>query len=270
MIQKPDDRNAYHACRTHVSRGMLADLYQRPRLFEGRYITGTIPGKDPTPAMKLGTMIHALALEGRRIAIDPPAEHLTPSGKLSEKKATVEWVKEIEAGGYIVSDAETTERIEQTTDSVLSILKKLGEPQKTGIVETPIYWDHISGVGCRALPDILTPGAVIDLKTTDELDERKIASKIWELGYWLQVPHYLEAASKHYGYRISKFIFLFAETNQPYRCWMRELDEVKYLKWATDKRHQLIEEYQRRMAENDWADPGEETLESVELPKWAE
>jgi hypothetical protein len=270
MIQKAqDERTAYHACRTHVSRGMLLDLYQRPRLFEGLYVTGEIPGVKASPAMKLGTAIHALTLEGRSTFIAPPPEHLTPSGNLSEKKATVAWVEEIEASGYIVASPETTERIERTSASVREVLSTLGDPHKYGQVEQPIYWEHISGVGCRCLPDILTPGGIIDLKTTDELDERKIASKIWDLGYWLQAAHYLEGASKHLGHRITKFIFLFAETNAPYRTWMRELDD-DYLSWATDRRHSLIEEYQRRKHENDWADPGEATVELVKRPKWAE
>ena len=139
MIQQANAIKDYHACRTHVSRGMLADLAIRPRLFEGRYITNTIPGKEPTPAMKLGTMIHALALEGRRIAIDPPAEHLTPSGNLSEKKVTLAWVKEVEAGGYIVSDAATTERVERAAEAVKAYLATQKIDPESGIVERPIF-----------------------------------------------------------------------------------------------------------------------------------
>jgi hypothetical protein len=268
MIQAANLTKDYHACRTHVSRGMLADLYQRPRLFEGRYVTGEIPGIESTAAMQIGTAVHSAALEDRNLIVSCPTAFLASNGAMSTKAAK-EWRAQVESEGYIVASDEMVGRIKRTARSVREVLSTLGDPHKYGQVEQPIYWEHISGVGCRCLPDILTPGGIIDLKTCDELDERKIASKIWDLGYWLQAAHYLEGASKHLGHRITKFIFLFAETNAPYRTWMRELDD-DYLSWATDKRHSLIEEYQRRKEQNDWADPGEATVELVKRPKWAE
>lgn len=268
MIQQSNPTKDYHACRTHVSRGMLFDLYTRPRLFEGRYITGTIPLLASTAAMGIGTAVHAMALEGRSLLVSCPTEHLSSDGAM-RTKAAKEWRAEAEASGYIVTGADTTNRVERTAASVVEMLATLGEPQKYGVVEKPIYWEHATGTCCRCMPDILTPGGIIDLKTTDELNPRKIASTIWELGYWLQAAHYLEGGSNAIGHRITKFIFVFAETNPPYRCWIREL-EPDYIAWACERRERLIEELNRRTETNDWADEGESELLSISKPRWAE
>ena len=268
MIQQANAIKDYHACRTHVSRGMLADLAIRPRLFEGRYITNTIPGKEPTPAMKLGTMIHALALEGRRIAIDPPAEHLTPSGNLSEKKVTLAWVKEVEAGGYIVSDAATTERVERAAEAVKAYLATQKIDPESGIVERPIFWEHPSGVACRALPDlIVTSTLCIDLKTTSDLSDRAISSACFgDFAYWLQVVHYLEGIKETYGFD-ANFVFVFVETERPYgvRAYSLSADDHA---WAFNKRERLIEDLRRRTDSGDWSDPEEGGICEFKRPGW--
>jgi len=260
MIQQANPIKDYHACRTHVSRGMLADLAQRPRLFEGRYITGTMPGKEPTPAMKLGTMIHALALEGRRIAIDPPAEHLTPSGNLSEKKATVAWVKEVEAGGYIVSDAATTERCERASESVLKHLRESGIEPKDCIVEKPIFWERADGMACRALPDLYIPRRLcLDLKTTETLCLPDLKRSYRNLFYWLQPPHYCEGIEHEYGVENCPFAFVFVETREPFRVWSVSISPQAQAK-NRERREVIIDDLKRRTESGDWSDPEEHEL----------
>lgn len=268
MIQPTNPTKDYHACRTHVSRGMLADLAQRPRLFEGRYITNTMPGKEPSPAMKLGTMVHALALEGRRIAIEPPAEHLTPSGNLSEKKATLSWVKEVEAGGYVVSDAATTERVERAAEAVTAYLATQKIDPANGVVERPIFWERPGGIACRALPDLLVnPMLCIDLKTTTDISDKAISSECFgDFAYWLQVSHYLEGIKETYGYD-AQFVFVFVETQEPYGVRTYRLSEAD-ADWAKEKRERLIEDLKRRTETGDWSDPEEGGICEFKRPGW--
>jgi hypothetical protein len=53
----------YHADKTHVGASMLKDFAESPALYHGRYVTGEIPRKPPTPALVLGSLTHCLLLE---------------------------------------------------------------------------------------------------------------------------------------------------------------------------------------------------------------
>lgn len=259
----------YFTDHSHVSRSMLALLRESPRTYEARYITGTMPPEPPSESMQVGTAIHAEVLLGQSVVRTCPPEYLAQNGAMSTAAAK-QWREEAVAAGYAVLRREAGEKIAPTVASVLRRLESLGNPHTAqgAVIEREIYWKHASGVKVKAKPDLITPGAVIDLKTISELSQRKVESAIADHGYWLQAAHYTEAA-KQLGFRPQKFIFLFAETQAPWRCWMRELD-AEYLDWAFVERERLLDDLARRMAENDWADPGENELVAVKKPRYME
>ena len=267
MIQATNTIKDYHSCRTHVSRGMLADLAKRPRLFEGRYITGEIPSTEPTAAMQIGTAIHALALEGRDTLVSCPAEYLASNGAMSTKAAK-DWKAQVEADGYTVANAETTERIKRASAAVLAYLASQQIDPEKGIVERPIYWERSDGIACRALPDLLVSSRLcIDLKTTSDLSDRAISSACFgDFSYWLQVVHYLEGIKETYGYD-ANFVFVFVETERPYgvRAYSLSADDHA---WAFNKRERLIEDLKRRTELGDWSDPEEGGICEFKRPGW--
>ena len=267
MIQQADPIKDYHACRTHVSRGMLADLHQRPRLFEGRYITGTLPQKKPTREMQLGTAIHALALEGRSIGLVPPDSVLAKNGARSTN-AYYEWEETIERSGCISVKADEYETICRASAALVAHLKQQGIDPEKGIVEKPIYWERADGVACRAMPDlIVNPRLSLDVKTTSDLSDRAISSACFgDFAYWLQVVHYLEGIKETYGWD-ANFVFVFVETERPYgvRAYSLSADDHA---WAFDKRERLIEDLKRRTETGDWSDPEEGGICEFKRPGW--
>lgn len=251
----------YHADRTHLSRSMLFELYNSPRVYEARYITRSMPPKSVTEAMMLGTAIHAEVLTGESVVRTCPQELLSKDGKMSTAAAK-EWRANAVAGGYAVLDKEATGKIVPTVESIRRVLHRAGIDLAKCVCETPVRWEE-GCVKCKAMPDILQGDLIIDLKCVDTIGDRIIASKIWDFGYWLQAAHYMA------GTQTSRFIFLFAETQAPFRCVARELDE-DYLLWAADARRRLLADWQRRTEANDWADDGENEVRTITRPKWAE
>lgn len=267
MIQPTNPTKDYHACRTHVSRGMLADLAQRPRLFEGRYITGELPQKKPTREMQIGTAIHALALEGRSIGLVPPDSVLAKNGARSTN-AYYEWEETIELSGCISVKSDEYETINRASAALVAHLNKQGIDPAKGVVEKPIYWERADGMACRAMPDlIVNPRLCLDVKTTGDISDSGINSSCFgDFAYWMQPPQYLEGIQQTYDYECA-FVFVFVETAKPYgiREYALTLDDQV---WASNKRERLIEDLKRRTDSGDWSDPEEGGICEFKRPNW--
>lgn len=247
---------------------MLADLAQRPRLFEGRYITGELPQKKPTREMQLGTAIHALALEGRSIGLVPPDSVLAKNGARSTN-AYKDWETEIEAGGFVSVKADELETIQRAAAALVAHLEKQGIDPAKGIVEKPIYWERADGVACRAMPDlIVSPRLCLDVKTTGDISDSGINSSCFgDFAYWMQPPQYLEGIEAEYGYTECAFVFVFIETAKPYGIREYQLTHDDYA-WAFNRRERLIEGLKRRTETGDWSDPEEGGICEFKRPNW--
>ena len=171
----------------------------------------------PTPAMEMGTALHALTLDGRK-AFDnsyiqkPDGINLsTKAGK--EWKATVGRKKVLATGGK-----------DDPWNSVLGMdasLQRLAwfDPAQEDYIkhnEVSIYWDEL-GVRCKARLDrvALEEGIVLDLKTTDSVEPELFTKKVVSLGYDFQAAYYARAAEKAFG-KPFKFIFVAVERKAPY------------------------------------------------------
>ena len=265
MIQQAITRDTYHA-HPALSRGRLFDLHDSPRVYEAKHILRTIPPKRPTPQMQLGTAIHSLALEGRSLLVSCPVEHLASNGAMSTKAAK-EWRAEVEAEGYIVSDPETTGRIQMAAWSVAFALQKIGIDLERCHIEQPILWTHAeTEIACRCLPDVRANRGIIDLKTTEKIDDRDLEKSIYDYGLWLQYAHYREGFES-LGHTLETWSFLFVETQAPYRTKWVSMDP-DYEHWAVQKRHELLRDLKDRTERNDWAEKDEGEPREVKLPRF--
>jgi len=93
----------------------------------------------------------------------------------------------------VLLDNKASDTFKKCTDSLLSdaFFQKLlsgNEKEKT------VFWkEEITGIDCKARIDLLTPNAVIDLKTTSEYTQEKFESRFAEYGYDLQAAFYMDA-----------------------------------------------------------------------------
>ena len=142
----------------------------------------------PTPAMEMGTALHALVLDGQK-AFDasyvkkPDGLSLaTKEGKewkaaLGRKKALSEGGKD-DPWGSVQGMAESLRRLEWFSGTDAEYIK---------YNEVSIYWDW-EGVRCKARLDrvLVDEGIVLDLKTTDSVEPELFTKKVVGLGYDFQ------------------------------------------------------------------------------------
>lgn len=91
----PDE---YHEDYDHVSATMLKDFDESPKAFCGYYVTKTKPRPAPTATMDIGSVVHAVFLEQRRledIATEYPPCCLDRTGSLNPTKASQfrQWIR---------------------------------------------------------------------------------------------------------------------------------------------------------------------------------
>lgn len=237
---------AYHS-RTEHSRGMLYDFHNRPRIFEGRYITRTIPQKSATRTMDLGTLVHAAILEPHRIDelyVTIPTDVLASNGAVSTKAAK-EFIANAEASGQIAIKAEQFGVISAMAESVNAACG--GWIGKAAMIEQTITWNHpATGLACRCKPDWIRPtknGTAIafDLKTTGDISQHGFRGSVENFGYWLQDAHYCEGIELATGKPVEAFYFVAVESEAPYACRVFQLDTESRAA-AKEARERLLEQ----------------------------
>lgn len=187
------------------------------------------PHKD---AFDLGTATHSKVLGVGAQAIGYPDEHLTPSGSVSTKAATVEWVAEQRANGLIVLDAAKLRQVDGMAEAVLAYPEARSLFEQSGQAEASVFaTDPVTGVEMRArfdyLPDFtVTDPWCVDLKTTGKsAAPREFEKTVANFGYDVQQEWYLEAYGIVTGEFNPRMKFVVVETAAPHLVAVHELSE---------------------------------------------
>lgn len=168
-----------------------------------------------TPNMVLGSALHCLVLEGRKVF---DASYVTRPDdiKLNTKEGKA-WAAE-QKGKTILNGEQSAQ--------LLGMAKALGElewfaPERQEELrkysELSIYWDW-NGVDCKARLDrvieLEDQVLVLDLKTTDSVNYKKFMDKMVHLNYMFQAAYYTEAAAVAFK-KPAQFIFVGVERDLP-------------------------------------------------------
>lgn len=257
-----ESNEAYHA-RDGVSASRLKSMAKGWRWYEAEHITKVIERKE-SPAMRMGTAIHAAILEPE--AFDRQYVVCPPEFSDRRTKAHKEWAAAVPDGSIILSAAEDRV-IESCRDAVMSnpaacaIIGSIEHAEKSFVFD-----DLEAGAHCRVRFDLIAGRIVGDIKTIDSLDDGAVEKAIQSFRYDLQVAHYLEGFAC-LGFEGMEFVFIFVETSPPHRCRVVKLSPSD-LEAARDQRVSLLREYARRSESGDWSDPGEGELQTVFLSDW--
>jgi len=128
--------------------------------------------------------------------------------------------------------------------------QKLVEPSFLWTQETARY-----KVPCKCRPDMLLIDAesnaiYVEIKTAAQTGLHAWRSSCWQFGYWLQQAHY-EAGIIASGAASVRTVFVVVRKSLPYdvQCYSFSADDAAAAesRWLT-----LIDEYARRVEENDW------------------
>lgn len=264
----------YHDGRAELSsswaRRLLPEFEGSPAHF--RYEMDNKKPGDGNPAFDFGHAAHAEILGIGTGTIVYPAEHLTPSGAISTKAATVEWQKMQRASGLAPITQAEEEVIKTIRDNVLanpnarSLLELSAEGREVTVVA------DVDGVPSRCRFDALTvetPQGVfgVDVKTT-----RKSASvagfkrEALDLGYYFQQEWYRDTYRASEGAEIN-FVFIVVEKKPPYLVAVHQLD-VTFQQAGKTLAREARRIYAECTASGVW--PGyPEDVQLVGMPTWA-
>lgn len=262
------DAATYHADRSAISSGMIEDFLQSRRLFEGRYITDTVPKKEPTDAMRLGTLIHMRLLEPekyRELVVVTPED--------APDRRSRNWWSAFEAeheGKEIVTN-EGASRIESIARSVLSkrwarsLLNGAGQP------EFDVFWtDAETGLPCKILVDWFRPICCFDLKTTADASPAAFSRSAANLGYFRKKHHYL-AGIQAFTDQETPLLHVAVCTAPPYAAGAYNLVDNSWD--GTSNGHaqwrRALEQIAECYATGDWSDPWEREVIDLAAPAFA-
>jgi len=206
----------------------------------------------PTPAMEMGTALHALVLDGEKAfnasyVKKPDGLSLaTKEGKawkaeLGRKKALSEGGKD-DPWGSVQGMAKALRQLEWFSGTDAEYIK---------YNEVSIYWDW-EGVRCKARLDrvLVDEGIVLDLKTTDTVEPELFTKKVVGLGYDFQASAYSIAAEAAFG-KPFKFIFVCVERKAPYAVSLFEVSD-EMMEEGKRKFDRAIKIYNECQASGEW------------------
>ena len=242
----------------------------------------------PTPAMKMGTALHSLVLDGKQafdglyfnrkkegkdLTVVEMKEVLDGKGikyKSSAKKPELESLlypdgKPIDRRTGLSEDdyldvqgmAESLRRLEWYAGTDAAYIKRN---------EVSIYLSHL-GVPLKTRLDsvLVDEGIILDLKTTDSADPELFAKKVIGLGYDFQAAVYTFAAEQAYG-KPFRFLFAAVERKAPYTVAVYEADEFMQAE-GRRKFDEAIKIYKECKDSGEW--PGKEvTITPLSYPSW--
>lgn len=249
-----------------LSNSDLKDIYNNPY----KFFNGDIVRKQ-TDAMRLGSAIHSMALEGAA-AFNNEFAVLNKELNL-RTKADKEYLEKFKAdnlGKDILkpADYEVVLGVNTALKSDNFIMKML-----SGGFAEKSFFSAINGINVKCRPDyikVLKDGslAIIDLKTTDDSSAGSFAKTAATYGYYQQAAFYSDLISG-LGFKVDGFYFIAVEKQAPY---YRAVYTIKEEHINTGREH-----YARalEMALNKEAYIGKTLLQSdigviqvLDLPTW--
>lgn len=249
----------YHA-RTELSSTGVRRLLDSPARF--RYWADN--PQPPKAAFDVGHAAHAKILGVGAQIVEYPDEHLTPSGAVSTKAATVAWEQEQRANGLVPISRRDARNVDAMAEAVLA------HPEARQILESitgrevSIIAD-VDGVPCRARFDLYNGTNGADLKTTRDASPGAFNRSVATYGYAVQESHYGDVHEAETGSPLESFKFLVCESTRPHLVAVYELDWM----WADlgkKKTAQARDLYRRCIETNTW--PGYSTA-TLTPPTWA-
>ena len=176
----------------------------------------------------IGHAAHAKVLGVGLGIVGYPDEHLTPSGNVSTKAATVAWAEEQRAAGLVPVSPADVAAVDAMAEAVLAHPKGRALFEAKGQRELSVF-SNIEGVPVRARMDAVAEyeGLTgVDLKTTRKrANAEGFSRESGDLGYFVQETWYRQAAAAE-GLDLDRFVFVVVEKKPPYLVGVNEHDVI--------------------------------------------
>jgi exodeoxyribonuclease VIII len=133
------------------------------------------------------------------------------------------------------------------------------------LIEQSIYFTHEkTGIQCKARPDAMAGGLVIDLKTTVDASMRAFQGSAVRYGYFLQAA-IINEALKSINQPMEHFVFIPVEKIKPY-CVAVYMADGESIEHGIKQFDELMIGLAKCLESNVWPGYG---VRDLELPKYA-
>lgn len=192
-------------------------------------------------AFDVGHAVHAKVLGVGAEVVEYPAEHLTPSGNVSTKAATVAWeAEQREAGLTPVSPAEAW-KVNQAAESVLA--HESARPLlEVAVNREASVFAEVDGVPCRARFDALSDETrrgvlAVDVKSTPDVTEAAFTRSVQKFGYDVQEAWYRDVYAAAELRPVDEFWFIAVQTKGPFDVAVHRIEDF----WLSMARKETAE-----------------------------
>lgn len=245
-----------YAKMTGINWSTLKEMRKSPLHYQHRLST---PMED-SPRLAMGRAIHTAILEPDRFVL----EYAVWTG---DRRAGKEWdaFKSANTGRTIIKEDEyatcLAARNAVKRHAIASAIVQDGEAEK-GITWT----DEATGLPCKGRIDWLTQYAVVDVKTTADLDPVRFGATAARLGYHCQLAFYRRGMKAITGMDYPVQIVA-VESSAPHDVAVFSLDE-SVLYAGDEEVSELLARVRACRESNSW--PGRYQVETtLQLPSWA-
>jgi hypothetical protein len=257
----------YIADASHVSRSMLEDFRYSRRYFHAKHVARSLPPEPSTDEMKFGTATHICVLEPERMnrAIRVIPQSVLASNGARSTNAYKEWAAEHD--GYVLMKRAEFDALRRVVDAVWANDCARGLLEMPGPTEQTIKWlDPETSLPGKSRRDKVLSEVIVDLKTCPDSSSGAFARKCAELGYHRQAAFYVDGDEAATGEK-KAFVFIAVSKEPPHDVAVYELDEADVDLGRQQNRASLAE-LAECYASDDWANPGESQITTIQLPKW--
>jgi len=206
----------------HQIKALSASTAKQLLKSPAHYLASLANPKEPTAAMRLGTLCHTLVFEpdnfAKEFAIMPKVDKRTKFGK--EAAASFEADNE----GKIILDEYQYEKARAIADSALAHPLVI-EYMTGGDAEVTMLWEQYA-IPCKARVDYLCGDVIFDLKTCQDASPEGFARQIGAFQYHLQAAHYAAGYEAINGKPLDRFCFIAVESEPPYATGVYVIDSV--------------------------------------------
>lgn len=212
--------------------------------------------REETKALRVGSFVHHLALEGDRTPVGQKFAAI-PEGidrRTKEGKAAYEAFNAASAGKTIIT-SEEWEMGHLVADAMLRAKTSLG----VNFTSTEFMFSvDYCGVKLKCAIDALgDDGYLYDLKTTEDASPRGFLQSVRNYRYNLQAHFYRTAYEAAFGTRVKGFRFIAAEKQSPFEFAIYEVGPELTTSAIFDF-EQLLKTYKSCVALDEWPGYGSE------------
>lgn len=238
----------YHAPKDELSSTGAKLILESPAKYKYQILDGH---RVYRAGFDLGTAVHTKVLGVGSKFVEYPEEHLTPSGNVSTKAATVEWEAKQRAAGKILLTQSEADMVDAMAEQVLAHPLAAMLFERAGRSEVSVF-DEWLGVKRRGRFDYLPDegGIAVDLKTTVDASPAGFARAAARYKYHVQRAHYLDILAKAAG-REMDMLFVTVEKEPPYLVAVHQLTP-EFVDMGRAEALEAVDIYRRCMDTGDW------------------